>query len=295
MTTKMKEKRSSAGYIAAIAVLALLLIGGAVLYFQERNKNKEVQQILEGEKQELTTELETLSQEYDNLKTTNDTLNYQLEVEKTKIEKMISELKQTKNRSYSEIKKYKNEIASLKALIENYSYQVDSLNMLSLQLAEEKDLYKEEMEKQTAVADSLSISNEELKKIVKRASVLEPMNLEAYPANRRNKPVRRLGWTRKLKVDFTFPKNVTVASGAKDVYVIITRPDEVVVSNPLGETFEYNEVSTTYTMKRTVYYENEALPVSLFWDNDKSLIKGQYKADIILEGKIIGTTNFLIK
>lgn len=291
----MEKKKSNASYIAAIAILGLLLIGGAVLYFQERNKNKEVQQILEGEKQELTTELETLSKEYDDLKTTNDTLNYQLEVEKTKIEKMITELRKTKNNSYSQIKKYKNEIASLKSLIANYSFQVDSLNMLSMQLAEEKDLYKEEMEKQTAVADSLTVSNEELKKIVKRASVLEPMNLEAYPANRRNKPVRRLGWTRKLKVDFAFPKNVTVASGAKDVYVVITRPDDVVVSNPLGETFEYNGAPMTYTMKRTVYYENEVLPVSLFWDNDKSLIKGQYKADIILEGKVIGTTNFLIK
>lgn len=291
----MEKKRSNAGYIAAIAILALLLVGGAVLYFQERNKNKEVQQILEGEKQELTAELESLSQEYDKLKTVNDTLSYELEVEKVKIEKMITELKQAKNSSYSEIKKYKNEIASLKTLIQNYSFQVDSLNMLSIQLAEEKDLYKEEMEKQTAVADSLTVSNEELKKIVKRAAVLEPMNLEAYPANRRNKPVRRLGWTRKLKVDFTFPKNVTVESGAKDVYVVITRPDDVVVSNPLGETFEYNGEAITYTMKRTVYYENEALPVSLFWDNDKSLVKGQYKADVVLDGKVIGSTNFLIK
>lgn len=291
----METKRSNAGYIAAIAILALLLVGGAVLYFQERNQNREVQQILEGEKLELTTELESLSKEYDDLKTTNDTLSYQLDVEKAKIDKMLTELKNTKNSSYSQIKKFKNQIASLKALVQDYSFQVDSLNMLSMQLTEEKNLYKEEMEKQTAVADSLSISNEELQKIVKRAAILEPMNLEAYPANRRNKPVRRLGWTRKLKVDFTFPKNITVEAGAKDVYVVITRPDDVIVSNPLGETFQYNEQPMTYTMKRTVYYENEVLPVSLFWDNDKSLIKGQYKADVVLEGKVIGSTNFIIK
>lgn len=291
----MEKKRSSAGYVAAIAILALLLVGGAVLYFQERDKNSGVQQILENEKQELTAELESLSEEYDNLKTTNDTLSYQLDVEKAKIKKMITELKQAKNSSFPKIRKYKNEVASLKALIQDYSLQVDSLNMLSMQLSEEKDLYKEEMEKKTAMADSLSVSNEELQKIVKRASVLEPMNLEVYPANRRNKPVRRLGWTRKLKVDFTFPKNITVEAGAKDVYVVITRPDDVTVSNPLGETFQYNEEPMIYTMKRTVYYENEVLPVSLFWENDKSLIEGQYKADIILEGEVIGSTNFIIK
>ncbi|PVX52206.1 hypothetical protein C7377_0513 [Balneicella halophila] len=291
----MEKKRNNAGYIAAIVVLALLLIGGSVMYFQERNKNNEIQQVLEDEKQELTTELESLSAEYDKLKTTNDTLSYELEIEKAKIEKMITELKQTKNSSYAQIKKYKDEIASLKALVKEYSFQVDSLNMLSLQLAEEKDLYKEEAEKKTAVVDSLSMTNEELQKIVSRASILEPMNLEAYPANRRNKPVRRLGWTRKIKVDFTFPKNPTVEKGAKDVYVVITRPDDVIVSNPLGETFEYNDEQMTYTMKRTIYYENEVLPVSLFWDNDKSLIKGQYKADIVLDGKVIGSTSFRIK
>ncbi len=290
-----KKSTGSAAYIAAIAILALLLIGGAILFFQEKNKNKEMSQILEGEKKELTTELESLSKEYDELKTNNDTLNSQLEVERAKIEKMIKELKQTKNSSYAQIKKYKNEIASLKALVENYSLQVDSLNLLSMQLQEENSLYKEEVEKKTAVADSLTTTNEELQKIVKRASVLEPMNLEAYPASKRNKPRKRLAWTKKLKVDFTFPRNVTVEAGAKDVYVIITRPDDAIVSNPLGETFEFNGQQTIYTMKRTVYYENDALPVSLFWDNDKSLIKGQYKADVILDGQVIGTTSFQIK
>lgn len=291
----MENKKNNTVYIAIIAVLALLLIGGGFLYFQERNKNTEVQQVLEDEKQSLTEELEKLSIEYDQLKTTNGSLSNELQVEKAKIEKMLVELKQTKNSSYAQIKKYKDEIASLKALIKEYSFQVDSLNMLSMQLTEEKELYKEEAKKQTAVADSLTMTNEELEKIVRRASILEPMNLEAYPANRRNKPVRRLGWTRKLKVDFTFPKNPTVEKGAKDVYVVITRPDDVIVSNPLGETFQYNGEPLTYTMKRTVYYENEVLPVSLFWDNDKSLIKGQYKADVVLDGKVIGSTSFLIK
>ncbi len=291
--TEMKTKNTV--YIAIIAVLSLLLIGGAVLYFQERSTNKEMAQILQSEKQNLTNELESLSEEYSSLKTTNDTLNYQLEIEKAKIEKMIIELKRTKNNSYAQIKRYRNEVASLKALVENYALQVDSLNLLSMQLQEENSLYKEVVEQKTAIVDSLATTNKDLEKMVQRASLLEPMNLEAYPTNRRNKPVRRLGWTRKLKVDFTFPKNVTAKAGTKDVYVIITRPDNVIVGNPLGETFELNGEETVYTMKRTVYYENDVLPVSLFWDNDKTLIKGQYKADVILEGQVIGTTNFRIK
>lgn len=292
---KVTKKTNNSMYIAIIAILALLLVGGVFLFMQERNKNQEVQKILEGEKQEMTVELESLSKEYSAIKTDNDTLKYQLEVEKTKIDKMITELKKTKQSSYSQIKRYKNEIASLKALVKNYAFQVDSLNLLSMQLQEENTLYKEEVEKQMAVTDSLTVSNKKLMEMVEVASTLEPMNLEAYPVNRRNKKVRRLWWTRKLKVDFTFPKNRTVEEGAKDIYVIITRPDNVVVENPLGEKFDFNGESLTYTMKRTVYYEKEVLPVSLFWDNDKSLIKGDYKVEVILEGKIIGTTNLHIK
>lgn len=240
--------------------------------------------------------MEDLSKEYDNLKTDNDTLNYQLELEKAKIQEMLKELKQTKNSSYSQLKKYKNEVSSLKTLIQNYAFQVDSLNMLSLQLQEENIFYKEEAEKTTARVDSLTSENEELQQIVQKASALEPVGLEAYPANKRNKPVRRLGWTRKLKVDFTLPRNVAVPAGQKEVYVIITRPDGVIVSNSLGETFNYNDEATPYTMMRTINYENDVLPVSLFWENDKkSLIKGQYNVQVVVDGKLTGATNFRIK
>ncbi len=290
-----KQKTNNAVYIAIIAILSLLLVGGGVLFLQERNKNREVQKILEAEKQEMTVELESLSKEYAAMQTDNDTLKYHLEVEKTKIDKMITELKKTKQSSYAQIKRYKNEIASLKALVKNYSFQVDSLNLLSMQLQEENILYKEEVEKQMAVADSLTISNEKLRKMVQVAATLEAINLEAYPVNRRNKKVRRLWWTRKIKVDFIFPRNKSVQEGAKDVYAIVTRPDNIVVENPLGEKFNLNGESITYTMKRTIYYEGETLPISLFWDNDKSLIKGDYKVDVILDGKIIGTTTFKIK
>ncbi len=290
-----QTKKNNTVYIAVIVVLSLLLIVGGILYFSERASNQEITQILESEKQSLTTELESLSGEYNNLKTNNNDLNEQLSVEKAKIEQMIEELKKTKSNSYAQIKKYKKQIASLKNLVKNYAFQVDSLNLLSMQLQEENTLYKEEMQKNKAKADSLKSQNEDLEKIVKQASFLEAQNLEVYPANRRNKPVRRLWWTKKLKADFTFPKNAIAKAGTKEIYVIITRPDNVVVGNPLGETFNLNGEETAYTMKRSVYYENETLPVSLFWDNDKTLIKGDYKAEVIVEGKIIGTTNFKIK
>lgn len=288
-------KTNNAGFIAVIAVLALLLAGGAFLYFQEKSQNDEITQILEDEKLQLTKELETLSSDYAGLKTDNDTLNYQLELEKAKIDELIKELKQTKNSSYAQLKQYKNEISSLKGLIKEYAFKVDSLNMLSFQLQEENEFYKEEVKMKTAVVDSLSSSNEKLQKLVSKVSVLEPMNLTAYPTNRRNKEVRRLGWTKKIKVDFTFPKNLAVEAGAKDVYVVITRPDKVIVSNPLGETFPMNGQDIVYTMKRTVYYENDVLPVSLFWDNDKSLIKGDYTVAVVLDERIIGSTNMFIK
>lgn len=288
-------KKNNTGFIAAIAVLALLLIGGAFLYFQEKNQNQEITEILEDEKLQLTKELETLSTDYSDLKTDNDTLNYQLELEKAKIDELIKELKQSKNNTYSQLKKYKGEISSLKGLIKEYAFKVDSLNMLSYQLQEENEFYREEVKVKTAKVDSLSSSNEELQKLVSKVSVLEPMNLKAYPTNRRNKEVRRLGWTKKIKVDFTFPKNLAVEAGGKDIYIVVTRPDKVIVSNPLGETFPMNGEDVVYTMKRTVYYENDVLPVSLFWDNDKSLIKGDYTVAVILDGRIIGSTNMFIK
>lgn len=293
---KKTQTKKSAGFIAAIVILGLLLVVGTILFFNQRKESAEMKMVLEGQKEELKEELSALSQEYDNLKTDNDTLNYQLELEKSKIELMIKELKSEKNKFYRQINRYKSEISSLKALVSNYAEQVDSLNFISKKLTQENTAYKEQTARHIQEIDSLAISNEELKDMVQKVSIIRPVNFHAYGANRRDKPMTRLRRTSKIKIDFILPKNVLVERGVKTMYAIVKRPDGKIVNNHKGDTFSFKGEESMYTIKREVMYEQEVLPVSLFWEhNDKSLVKGEYRVELILGNDILAITSFSLK
>lgn len=293
---KKSQSRKQSGFIAAIVVLAVLLLLGVFLFFNQRKENAEMKRVLEGQKEELKQELNALSDEYDNLKTDNDTLNYQLELEKSKIDLMIKEIKSNKSRFYRQINRYKTEISSLKALVSNYAVQVDSLRHISKKLTQENSVYKEQTERQSLEIDSLALSNEELKDIVQRVSIIRPVNFYAYGANGRDKPMRRARRASKIKIDFILPKNVVVEKGVKTIYALVKRPNGEVISNHKGETFAFRGSDNIYTVKRDVMYEQEVLPVSLFWDNkDKDLTEGEYTVDLILGNDVLGTTSFSLK
>lgn len=294
--SKTAQPKKQAGFIAAIAILAILLLVGIFLFFNQRKENAEMKMVLEGQKEELKQELGALSKEYENLKTDNDTLNYQLELEKSKIELMLKEIKNDKNRFYRQINRYKTEISSLKALVANYAVQVDSLRDLSKALTQENTIYKEKTELQNLAIDSLALSNEELKDIVQKVSIIRPVNFYAYGANRRDKPMTKLRRTAKVKIDFILPKNVIVEKGVKTIYALVKRPDGKIVSNHKGETFTFKGEESMYTVKREVMYEQEVIPVSLFWENkDKTLVKGEYSVDLVLGNDVLGTTTFSLK
>lgn len=86
-----------------------------------------------------------LSTNYDNLKTSNDTLNEKLLVEQEKIATLLEEMKKFRDNSYAEINKYKREIGTLKTVLRSYVVQIDSLNRLNQQLAQENTEVKQQM------------------------------------------------------------------------------------------------------------------------------------------------------
>ena len=46
---------------------------------------------------------------------------------------------------------------------------------------------------------------------------------------------------------------------------------------------------------RIINYENEDLPVSIFWTNDGEIVPGEHVVELYSEGKLIGTASFVLK
>ena len=134
-----------------------------------------------------------------------------------------------------------------------------------------------------------------MKELISKASALDATEINCSPINKKGRVVKKLSKTVKLKTSFKLRKNITITAGLKTIYVRIARPDEVILSNPEDLLFEYENTQIAFSAKRDIEYEGNELEVSIFWDNDGSLIKGEYTLDLFSEGIHIGNSSFILK
>ncbi|BAX80280.1 hypothetical protein [Labilibaculum antarcticum] len=282
-------------YIGVLASLGVILVIVAVMYYMEHRDNKRYISEITTEKVNLENELKLLSQDYDSLQTSNDTLNVQLKMEQEKISELLERMKVFRNNSYFEINKYKRELGTLKGVLRDYIVQIDSLNTRNQLLTAENQRVKKQIDWVKNRNTKLEESSESMKEVISKAATLSLTDLTCTPINRKGKEVKKISKTEKLVANFTLQKNITASTGVKEIFIRIARPDEIVLGNPQNLLFDYENTKLSYTAKREVEYEGQQLEVAIFWDNDGSLIEGEYKVDVFAEGNHIGSVKFLLK
>lgn len=116
--------------IAAGSFLVLLLIAVTILLISEKQTNKELVMEFNLDKEDLENQYTDFARQYDELKLTvsNDSLSVLLEQEQLKTQRLLEELRTVKSSNATEIRRLKNELASLqqKSMI-GYIKQIDSL------------------------------------------------------------------------------------------------------------------------------------------------------------------------
>ena len=282
-------------YIGVLASLGVILVIVAVMYYMEHSDNKRYISEITIEKVSLENELKSLSQDYDSLQTGNDTLNVQLKMEQEKISQLLDRMKVFRNNSYFEINKYKKELGTLKGVLRDYIIQIDSLNTRNQLLTAENKRVKKQIDWVKDRNTKLEETSESMKEVISKAATLSLQDLNCKPINKKGKTVRKISKTLKLVATFTLQKNVTASTGAKEFFIRISRPDEVVLGNPENLLFDFENAKLSYSAKREIDYEGQQLDVAIYWDNDGSLVKGEYKVDVFAEGSHLGTAKFLLK
>lgn len=280
--------------IIVLSVLVVALIGLTILFFSERAENEKNMKEIQHEKELLETELSDLGRSYEELKTTNDSINNKLEVEQTKISNLLKDMKKQKETSYALISKYRREISTLKTIMRSYVIQIDSLNTQNQRLIAENTEIKKQADWNRERNEKLESDAKKLKKVIAIASVLKTENFVVFPINKRGREtsIRRCY---QLKASFTISDNVTAKRGTRTVFLRITRPDNQVIAFDAKAVFKYQNVNLYYTAKRVFEYDGQRLEVSIYWPNDGSLIKGKYKAELFSDGENIGSTEFTLK
>jgi hypothetical protein len=280
-----------------VILLTIVLVIVVVMFFKQRDQNNLMVNQLNNEKDSIKTELTQMLVNYDSLKTNNEQVNQHLLMTQNEIKNLLVEVEQVKQASYAEVSSYKDKVTTLRGIMKDLYNQIDSLNVRNKILFAENVQVKQKYTDEKSKNEVLVKEKEELVQTVKKAQILEAMDLKVTGLTPRDKETERVAKTLKIMVSFTISKNLTAVRGAKEVYIRIMRPDQLLLVSNEGGQFQFEDLRIPFTAKREVNYEGNELPVNIYWDNTghEPLKPGIYTIDVFADGYNIGTTKYLFK
>ena len=282
-----------------LIVVILALVGAAAWLFLNLQEQKQVvqdmEELAELDKQEMENEYERFTMQYSEMKTqiNNDSIIAQLTAEQMRTQKLLEELKQVKANDAREITRLKKELATVRAVLRDYVYQIDSLNRLNQNLMAENSRVNAELNERNAQVAGLNSEKASLSEKVAIAAQLDATGISMQMLNKRGKPAKKLKDLAQFRVSFNIAKNVTASNGNRTVYVRIQNPGGNTLSG--GGSFAYENRNIECSAKKVIEYTGEETPVTVYWNMTQMLEAGDYRVSIFVDGNMIGTKTFSFK
>ena len=281
-------------------IIVVLILAGATAYlFINLNKQKEenaaIKELEDIDNKEMENDYQQFAQQYSEIKTkiNHDSIVAQLTAEQEKTQRLLNELRRVKSTDAIEITRLKKELATVRAVIRSYVMEIDSLNKVNANLTQENTRVKGQYEAATRQIEGLSTEKRSLSEKVAIAAQLDATGISLVAKNKRGKATDQIDKATTLQVSFNITRNVTAASGVKDIYVRIMSPTGNLLNG--AGSFSYENRTLQYSMKRSVEYNGEETPVTLFWNVSQALVAGTYQVSIFADGNMIGSRSFAFK
>ena len=282
-----------------LIMIGVLLIGGivylALTLNQQRQANKEMQELAELDKKEMENEYQQFANQYSEMKSkiNNDSIVAQLNAEQERTQRLLAELKSVKSSDAREIARLKRELATVRAVLRSYVIEIDSLNRLNQNLTAENTRVKGQYEEATRQIEGLNTEKASLSEKVAIAAQLDAISINLVGKNKRGKNTDEASKCKMLQLNFSLAKNVTAASGVKNIYVRITSPTGGILGG--AGSFAYENRTLQCTMKKTVEYGGQETAVVMYWTVSQALVGGTYEVSIFADGNMIGSKSFTFK
>ncbi len=277
--------------------IVILIAAVAYLYYllddQKATTEIKIQEVIKTvtEREQYKAELSLMLVQYDSLKTGNDTMNIKLEEQQLHIKKLITNL----NNAKFEKKTLQKEVATLRSVMKNFVYQIDSLNISNENLRAENTEVKAQYRRVKEVKESLEQQKTTLEQQVNIASTLQANQIVVEIEKKRGRKTKFADKVEKINICFQVWENAIATSGQKDFYVRIARPDELVLAHSEENLFNFEGKEIVYSAKRTLNYNNSIMDACIYYENIEELIPGTYNVDLFTDGKLIGTAAFALK
>lgn len=289
-----RNERSIKGLKTMLLIAAILLLPAAyfsISYIVKYRSIKEnyaivesARQLFEEQNALLRRDAESLVHELEELKDRNDTMMIKYQEAVT----MLEQLQKERTYNYNQLAKYKKEVETLRGVMKGYLRQIDSLNTINSNLQAENVAYKKEITTAQLRADVAEERADELGTKVRIGSVIRTSAVRIVALNDNSKEVRRIKQAARLRVDFELTANELAEPGEKSIYICITAPDGYVLSSEDMILFMYEGEEMMASAVRKVDYENQSVPVSIYYDSTH-FEKGTYRVDIYIDGRHSGS------
>ena len=295
----MAEKKTNVNALYGVLGLLLVILAVAVYMLLDTRKNlnlvsedlAEKTDFFRLEKDSLERELRNIYYRYDTLETNSLELQAEMKLQQDKIDKLIS----MQAEDAYKIRMYRKEMETLRSVLRSYIVQIDSLNMQNQELlAQNKQLRNTEL-RLTTEKEQLQRDKTQLEEIKDLATTLQASQINLVLLNKRDKESSRIRTAEKVRIDFVLRANKVTPAGEKQIFLRIIRPDQVTLGSPDLEMIDFNGEQLPASASRVVNYENEDLPVSIFWTNDGEIVPGEHTVELYSEGKQIGQASFVLK
>jgi len=294
----MAENKTNTGVLYGVLGLLVVILAIAVYLLLDTRKNlslvsadlAEKTEFFRMEKDSLEGELRNIYFRYDTLETNNLELQAEMTQQQEKIDKLIS----IQADDAYKIKMYRREMETLRSVLRSYIVQIDSLNLMNQELLAQNKQLRNTERRLSSEKEKLEQDKIQLEEIKDLATTLQASEINLVLLNKRDKETRRIRNTEKVRVDFLLRANQVTPAGEKHISMRIIRPDLVVLGSPELEMLEHGGEQIPVSASRNVNYENEDLPVSVFWTNDGEIVPGEHTVELYAEGKLIGSASFVL-
>src|SRR3989339_624475 len=288
----MGNEKNLKRLVIGMAVVAVIL--AAVLAWIWVDRSGIINE-LTVEKEQLTTAMYELRDDYQSLNTNNDSLNAELAREREKVEQLIERVQKTEATNRIKIRDYEKELGTLRSIMRSYIMQIDSLNTLNITLRKDVAIARDEVKQTLAKYDDLQTTADEYAKKVEIGSVLKGRGFILTAINSSDKDTDRSSRTAKLKTCLNLVENSIAVKGPRRIYIRVKGPDGILMTNSQQQVFTSAGEQMIYTAVREVDYQGSELEVCIFFASSHSYVKGVYNVDIFTEESKLGSTDLLLR
>jgi predicted RNase H-like nuclease (RuvC/YqgF family) len=301
-----KDKKNSSNKL--FAILSILFAGLSIfLGYQLMNQKKE-KEIVMVEKEKLSDEFDATKSQlgdvqkaFEGLTTDNKQLQSELDAKKEEIEEMVVKLNKAKGDSKM-IAKLKAEISNLKASLQSFVKQIDSLNIVNKQLTEENTIVKGDLQSEKGKTAQLTQEKTDLTAKVELGSKMKIY--EVFSDAIRVKGDKEISTAKakradKIRTCFILGENQITKKGDRMLYAKITTPDNqiLVTSKDDSNMFTAAGGREYFSAKKQINYNGQSQDICMYYTpkEKEKLKEGKYKAEIYLDNEKVGETSFDLK